>query len=78
MDERAMDARHLESRIWRVRRRGDWIDASLAKRGTTWRLAYTRKGRLLAEWDFDSRAQAVDAARTKLREFERAGWTEHW
>jgi hypothetical protein len=73
-----MDARHLDGRIWRVRRRGDWIDASLAKRGAMWRLAYTRKGRRLAEWNFDSREQAVDAARAKLREFERAGWTEHW
>lgn len=68
----------LDSRIWRVRRRGDWIDASVTKRAGGWRLHYTRKGRLLGESLFDSRQQAVDAARAKLREFERAGWTEHW
>jgi hypothetical protein len=73
-----MDVRYLDTRLWRVRRRGDWIDASLAGRGATWCLQYARKGRPLAEWDFNTREQAVDAARAKLRELERAGWTEHW
>jgi hypothetical protein len=73
-----MTAPRLDNRIWRVRRRGDWIDASLARRGVLWQLTFTRKGRLLGEWQFATRAKARAAARTRLREFERAGWTEHW
>ena len=69
---------HLDSRIWRVRRRGDWIDASLTRSGAAWQLTFTRKRRLLAEWAFDTQEQARASARTRLREFERAGWTEHW
>ena len=69
---------HLDARLWRVRRRGQWIDATLRQDGGGWRLTYTRNGRLLATLEFDARERAVDAARVRLREFERAGWTEHW
>ncbi len=67
-----------DSRIWRVRQRGQWIDATLRRLDEGWRLTFTRKGRTLATLDFDTRARALDAARKRLREFERAGWTEHW
>ena len=70
--------RILDSRIWRVRRRGQWIDATLDQSGQRWRLTFTLKGRVLAAWEFDTQRQARDAARTRLRELERAGWTEHW
>ena len=70
--------RILDSRIWRVRRRGQWIDATLDHSGQRWRVTFTLKGRVLAAWEFDTQHQARDAARTRLREFERAGWTEHW
>jgi hypothetical protein len=70
--------RDLHSRIWRVRRRGEWIDATLASSGNSWRVTFALKGRALATWEFDTRDQARAAARTRLREFERAGWNEHW
>ncbi len=73
-----MDPLRLDNRIWRVRRRGEWIDASLEAIGAKWRVTFTRKGRQLASWEFGTRESAVDAARARLREFERAGWTEHW
>jgi len=66
------------TRIWRVRRRGYWIDATLGRRGRGWRVTYARNGRMLAVSEFDTREEALDAARTRLRELERAGWTEHW
>jgi hypothetical protein len=70
--------RNSISRIWRVRRRGQWIDATLDRSGQRWRVTFALKGRVLAAMDFDTRSQATDAARARLREFERAGWTEHW
>ena len=68
----------FDTRLWRVRRRGDWIDAVLEPDGDRWRLTFKRKGRVLVASPFDSRDTALDAARTRLREFERAGWLEHW
>jgi hypothetical protein len=41
-------------------------------------VTFTLKGRALATWEFDTRDEATDAARARLREFERAGWNEHW
>jgi hypothetical protein len=68
----------LDNRLWRVRQRGQWIDATLARIAGGWRLTLTRKGRVLATWQFETRADATKAASARLREFERAGWTEHW
>jgi hypothetical protein len=68
----------LDHRLWRVRRRGEWIDATLERIDSGWRVTFTRKGRVLAAWEFETRDQAREAARTRLHEFERAGWTEHW
>lgn len=66
------------TRIWRVRRRGQWIDATLQQSGSAWHLRFTRKGRALAEWEFATREQALNAARERLLELQRAAWTEHW
>jgi hypothetical protein len=70
--------RILDSRIWRVRRRGQWIDATLAQTAGGWGVTFTRNGRPLATLEFDTREEAVAAATARRREFERAGWTEHW
>lgn len=67
-----------ETRLWRVRRRGEWIDATLGRVRDKWQVTFTRKGRQLADCEFDTRTQALDAAQARLRELERAGWTEHW
>ena len=71
-------ARDLDNRLWRLRRRGDSIDATLDRTRDRWRLTFTRKGRQLAYWEFETRSQAIDVARAQLCELERAGWTEHW
>ena len=68
----------LDNRLWRVRRRGQLIDATLAKAGDRWRVVFTRNGRQLFESEFDTREQAANAAEVRLRELERAGWTQHW
>ncbi len=73
-----MDARQLDTRIWRVRRSGDLIDASLTQEGDVWHLRLTRKSRVLAEWTFDTREKAIAVSNTRRREFERAGWINHW
>jgi hypothetical protein len=73
-----MAAPTLDSRIWRARRRGEWIDASIELHGERWRLRLTRKARSLGSWEFASREAAVEAGRLRLRELQRAGWTEHW
>jgi hypothetical protein len=73
-----LDSRDFDNRIWRIRKRGDWIDASLKRGGGGWQLRFSRRGRLIAAWDFDTREDALSAGRLRLREFERAGWTEHW
>lgn len=65
-------------RIWRVRRRGESIDASVHHAAGAWRLQLTRRGRVIGDWDFETRGDAIDAARARRQEFERAGWTEHW
>lgn len=67
-----------KTRLWRVRRRGEWIDATLGQSRDKWRVTFTHKGRLLADWEYDTRSRALEAARARLRELERAGWTEHW
>ena len=68
----------LDTRLWRVRRRGEWIDAALEPQGNGWCLRYSHRRGLLVASAFETRAQALDAARIRLREFERVGWTEHW
>jgi hypothetical protein len=64
--------------MWRVRRRGEWLDATLAAVDNRWRVTFTLKGRALVTWEFETRDQAKAAAEGRLREFERAGWNEHW
>jgi hypothetical protein len=76
--ELRMDAQPLGGRLWRIRWRGQWIDATLGPLDDRWRLTLTRKGRVLAALEFEKRAEALQAAAERRRDFERAGWTEHW
>jgi hypothetical protein len=73
-----VSADEFNARLWRVRRRGDWIDAALRQDAAGWSLQYSRNGRTLVTLQFPDRRQATAAARARLREFQRAGWTEHW
>lgn len=68
----------LDNRLWRARRRGQLIDATLARTGDGWRVTFTRNSRPLFESEFDTREQATNAAEERLRELERAGWAQHW
>jgi hypothetical protein len=72
------DEEQAGTRIWRVRRRGEWIDAGVHHSAGKWRLQLTRRGRLIGDWDFETREDAIDAAGARRQELERAGWTEHW
>ena len=47
-----MNDQPLGNRLWRVRRRGQWIDATLGQLGEGWRLTFTRKGRVLGALEF--------------------------
>jgi hypothetical protein len=73
-----MPSDDLDRRLWRVRRRGDWIDATLESSASGWTLHYSRNGRMLVTREFPTREQATRAAATQLREFQRVGWNEHW
>jgi hypothetical protein len=68
----------FDARLWRVRRRGAWIDAVLQPDAAGWSLQFTRNGRTMVTLQFPDRGQATAAAQVRLREFQRAGWTEHW
>jgi hypothetical protein len=66
------------TRLWRVRRRRDHIDALLGGASGAWDLQFLRNDRRLVTWRFDTRDAARAEADARLRELERAGWTSHW
>jgi hypothetical protein len=65
-------------RLWRVRKRYDYIDAELQPRGSEWELRITRNGRRLLSWRFPDRDAATAVAASRLKELERSGWHSHW
>jgi len=66
------------SRLWRVRRRHDHIDAMLTMVGARWQLEFARNDRPFLAWRYDGRAEAVAEADARLQELLRAGWNTHW
>ena len=66
------------SRLWRVRKHDQHIDADLheTRRGVELRYAWNDR-RLIALPFADEREARREAAR-RLRELQRAGWTSHW
>ena len=66
------------TRLWRVRRRRDHIDALLNDAGDGWDLQFLRNDRRLVVWRYETREAASIEANARLRELERAGWTSHW
>jgi hypothetical protein len=68
----------LDVRLWRIRRGPDSFEAHLRQSDTGWSLQFSRNGRLIVDRLFQRRHEAVRAAKTRLREFQRAGWNEHW
>ena len=71
----------MTSRLWRVRRRQQSIDAIVREPagpdgGVT--LEFVMNGKRVTSRKWPSRAQAVTAATEKRKELERAGWATHW
>jgi hypothetical protein len=65
-------------RLWRMRRRHDHIDATLAAAGEAWELTYLRNDRPMLAWRYGDADEARAEADTRRRELERAGWVSHW
>ena len=68
----------LQSRLWRVRKRHDHIDALLQGTGDGWQLQFGRNDRPLVALRFDTQEEAQREADKRLRDLQRAGWTAHW
>jgi hypothetical protein len=68
----------LQSRLWRVRKRHDHIDAVLQETDDGWQLQFGRNDRSILVWRFGTQVEAQREAERRLRELQRAGWTEHW
>jgi hypothetical protein len=71
-------ANTLTSRLWRLRRRHDHLDASIEPVGDAWDLTFALNDRALLTTSFSSRDAAVDDAEMRKRELVRAGWNQHW
>jgi hypothetical protein len=70
----------VTSRLWRVRKRQQSIDAIVreADGGKEVTLEFVMNGKRVTARKWPSRAQAVKAATEKRTELERAGWATHW
>ena len=68
----------LTTRLWRLRRRHDHLDASLQAAGERWDLTFALNDRRLLTTSFSSREDAVGDAETRRKELVRAGWNLHW
>jgi len=65
----------VTSKLWRLRKRQQSIDAILRDDVT---LEFVMNGKRMTARRCGSRAQAVKAATEKRKELERAGWATHW
>ncbi len=71
-------ANTLMSRLWRLRRRHDHLDASIQAASDRWDLTFALNDRPLLTTSFESREAAVEDAEMRKRELVRAGWNLHW
>jgi hypothetical protein len=71
-------SRATSERLWRARRRHDYIDALVERESSAWTLRFVRNDRVLLTWQYPSRDDARAEARRRLRELQRAGWNVHW
>jgi hypothetical protein len=65
-------------RLWRARRRHNYIDAIVRGADAGAVLEFRRNGRSLMTWPFATREEASAEAATRLRDLQRAGWAIHW
>ena len=68
----------LSQRLWRMRRRHQHIDATLAHAGAHWELAFWRNDRPVLVWRYASADEARAEAEVRRTDLARAGWTSHW
>jgi hypothetical protein len=67
------------SRIWRLRKRQQTIDALLHQgANSSVTLEFVLNGRRITARAWPTRREAVKAAVEKRKELERAGWATHW
>jgi hypothetical protein len=65
-------------RLWRARRRHNYIDALVQDGPDGCLLEFRRNGKQLMTWRLANREAASAEAMTRLRDLQRAGWTDHW
>ncbi len=65
-------------RLWRARRRHDHIDAVLQRAGSGWVLQFSRNDKPMLSRPYARQADARADAVARLKELQRAGWTDHW
>ena len=68
----------MTSKLWRVRKRQQTIDAIVREGAGDVTLEFVMNGRRITARKWPSLAHAVKAATEKLKELERAGWATHW
>jgi len=69
---------NVGARLWRARRRHDYIDAIVTRHGPGWDLQFVRNDRPLLTRHHPTREAARAEADARLRELQRAGWNVHW
>lgn len=65
-------------RLWRMRRRNQQIEATLAQAGPSWELTFARNHKPMLVWRYKEPGAARAEADAHRRELERAGWVSHW
>ena len=65
-------------RVWRLRKRHQWVDARIDVDGGDVRLKLLLNGQLTYERRWPTREEAVAEATSRRAELERHGWAEHW
>jgi len=68
----------VASRLWRLRKRQQSIDAIVREADGGVTLEFVMNGKRVTARRWPSRAHAVKAATEKRKELERAGWATHW
>jgi hypothetical protein len=66
------------TRLWRLRRRHNHIDAIVRPWRRQWQLEFVRNGRVLLTRTYVTREKASADAEARLRDLQRAGWNTHW
>jgi len=72
------DRRESDRRVWRLRKRHQWVDAELRIDADAVDLRLFLNGELTYERRWPTREDALAEATAKRAELEREGWMPHW